>query len=142
MMDGGAAPWPLYMAGAFFAFILWMMKVPPLAFALGAYLPMEINTPVLIGGLVSYFVSHSSKDEALNELRLSRVAPSPRASLPAVPSAASSVPSSTSAGVDWFLKDWVTTPGATYLGILAYLAMCAVIYCVACRIKKQAYVRP
>lgn len=71
MMDGGAAPWPLYMAGAFFAFILWMMKVPPLAFALGAYLPMEINTPVLIGGLVSYFVSHSSKDEALNELRLS-----------------------------------------------------------------------
>ena len=30
MMDGGAAPWPLYMAGAFFAFILWMMKVPPL----------------------------------------------------------------------------------------------------------------
>ena len=58
-------------AVAFFAFILWMMKVPPLAFALGAYLPMEINTPVLIGGLVSYFVSHSSKDEALNELRLS-----------------------------------------------------------------------
>lgn len=70
MMDGGAAPWPLYMAG-------------------GA-----------IGSLISA-VLHIG-------------------------------------GVDWFLKDWVTTPGATYLGILAYLGLCAVIYCVACRIKKQA----
>lgn len=138
MMDGGAAPWPLYMAGAFFAFILWMMKVPPLAFALGAYLPMEINTPVLIGGLVSYFVSHSSKDEALNELRLSEGS--------AIASgfvAGGAIGSLISAvlhigGVDWFLKDWVTTPGATYLGIVAYLGMCAVIYCVACRIKKHA----
>ncbi|OBZ32635.1 OPT family oligopeptide transporter [Megasphaera sp. DISK 18] len=138
MMDGGAAPWPLYMAGAFFAFILWMMKVPPLAFALGAYLPMEINTPVLIGGLVSYFVSHSSKDEALNELRLSE-----GSTIASGFVAGGAIGSLISAvlhigGVDWFLKDWVTTPGATYLGILAYLGLCAVIYCVACRIKKQA----
>lgn len=138
MMDGGAAPWPLYMAGAFFAFILWMMKVPPLAFALGAYLPMEINTPVLIGGLVSYFVSHSSKDEALNELRLSE-----GSTIASGFVAGGAIGSLISAvlhigGIDWFLKDWVTTPGATYLGILAYLGLCAVIYCVACRIKKQA----
>ena len=138
MMDGGAAPWPLYMAGAFFAFILWMMKVPPLAFALGAYLPMEINTPVLIGGLVSYFVSHSSKDEALNELRLSE-----GSTIASGFVAGGAIGSLISAvlhigGVDWFLKDWVTTPGATYLGIVAYLGMCAVIYCVACRIKKHA----
>lgn len=137
MMDGGAAPWPLYMAGAFFAFILWMMKVPPLAFALGAYLPMEINTPVLIGGLVSYFVSHSSKDEALNELRLSE-----GSTIASGFVAGGAIGSLISAvlhigGVDWFLKDWVTTPGATYLGIVAYLGMCAVIYCVACRIKKH-----
>ena len=138
MMDGGAAPWPLYMAGAFFAFILWMMKVPPLAFALGAYLPMEINPPVLIGGLVSYFVSHSSKDEALNELRLSE-----GSTIASGFVAGGAIGSLISAvlhigGVDWFLKDWVTTPGATYLGIVAYLGMCAVIYCVACRIKKHA----
>lgn len=138
MMDGGAAPWPLYMAGAFFAFILWMMKVPPLAFALGAYLPMEINTPVLIGGLVSYFVSHSSKDEALNELRLSE-----GSTIASGFVAGGAIGSLISAvlhigGVDWFLKDWVTTPGATYLGIVAYLGMRAVIYCVACRIKKHA----
>ena len=35
MMTGGSAQWPLYMAGALFAIILWMVKVPPLAFALG-----------------------------------------------------------------------------------------------------------
>ena len=46
MMTGGSAQWPLYMAGALFAIILWMVKVPPLAFALGTYLPMEINTPI------------------------------------------------------------------------------------------------
>ena len=136
MMDGGAAPWPLYMAGAFFAFLLWMMKVPPLAFALGAYLPMEINTPVLIGGLVSYFVSHSSKDDALNALRLSEGSTVASGFV-----AGGAIGSLISAvlhigGIDWFLKDWVVTPGATYLGIVAYLVMCAVIYTVACKIKK------
>ncbi len=70
MMDTGDAPWPLYMAGAFFAVLLYFLKIPPLPFALGAYLPMGINTPVLVGGLISYFVSHSSKDEKINQLRL------------------------------------------------------------------------
>ncbi len=72
MMTGGSAQWPLYMAGAFFAVILWMIKVPPLAFALGTYLPMEINTPLLIGGLISYLVQNSTKDKALADLRFSK----------------------------------------------------------------------
>lgn len=38
MMETGDAPWPLYMAGAFFAVLLWMMKIPPLPFALGTFL--------------------------------------------------------------------------------------------------------
>ncbi|MDU5254832.1 MAG: OPT/YSL family transporter, partial [Veillonella sp.] len=61
MMTGGSAQWPLYMAGALFAIILWMVRVPPLAFALGTYLPMEINTPLLIGGLIAYLVQNSTK---------------------------------------------------------------------------------
>lgn len=48
-----------------------MIKIPPLAFALGTYLPMEINTPVLVGGILSYLVSHSSDDDETNERRLS-----------------------------------------------------------------------
>ena len=45
------------MAGALFAVVLWMMKVPPLAFALGTYLPMEINSPILVGGLIAFALS-------------------------------------------------------------------------------------
>ena len=62
LMTGGSAQWPLYMAGALFAIILVDdKKFPPLAFALGTYLPMEINTPLLIGGLIAYFVQNSTK---------------------------------------------------------------------------------
>ena len=137
MMGGGEAPWPLYMAGAFFAVILWMIKIPPLAFALGAYLPMGINTPVLVGGIVSYLVSHSSKDDAINELRLSEgsTVASGFVAGGAIGSLISAVLHI--AGIDWFMKAWEATPAATYLGIVAYLVLCAFIYKMAVRIKER-----
>lgn len=137
MMGGGEAPWPLYMAGAFFAVILWMIKIPPLAFALGAYLPMGINTPVLVGGIVSYLVSHSSKDDAINELRLSKgsTVASGFVAGGAIGSLISAVLHI--AGIDWFMKAWEATPAATYLGIVAYLVLCAFIYKMAVRIKER-----
>ena len=52
LMTGQPAPWLLYMAG-----------VPMLAFALGMYLPMEINTPVLLGGILSWFVQRQRSGE-------------------------------------------------------------------------------
>ncbi|WP_399529829.1 OPT family oligopeptide transporter [uncultured Megasphaera sp.] len=136
MMDGGAAPWPLYMSGAFFAVLLWMMKVPPLAFALGTYLPMEINTPVLIGGIISYLVSHSSTDEKLNARRLSEggTVASGFVAGGAIGSLCSAVLHI--GGVRWFQETWVTSPEATYLGALTYLGLCAFIYYMAKRIKK------
>ncbi len=63
LMTGQSAPWLLYIAGAFLAFILEWIGVSPLAFALGMYLPLHLNTPILLGGLISYFVTKSSKDE-------------------------------------------------------------------------------
>lgn len=128
LMNGQAAHWPLYMAGAFGAIILWMIKVPPLAFALGAYLPMEINLPLLVGGLISHFVSHSSKDELLNALRLSK-----GETIASGLIAGGSIGSLISAvlricGVDFFQEAWVETPAATYLGVLAYLVLCAFLY--------------
>ena len=136
LMDGGAAPWPLYMAGAFFAVLLWMIKIPPLAFALGTYLPMEINTPVLVGGILSYLVSHSSDDDETNERRLSEggTVASGFVAGGAIGSLISAVLHI--AGIDWFLKDWVSTPGATYLGICAYFALCILLYAIAKRVKK------
>jgi putative OPT family oligopeptide transporter len=72
LMSNQPAPWPLYIAGAIISLILVMINVPVLAFALGMYLPQEINTPLLIGGLISHFVSTRSKDESLNTARRER----------------------------------------------------------------------
>lgn len=72
LMSNQPAPWMLYLAGAFMALILTMIDVPALAFALGMYLPLELNTPLLAGGLVAYFVTSRSKDEELNKARRER----------------------------------------------------------------------
>ncbi|NOZ60317.1 MAG: oligopeptide transporter, OPT family [Calditrichaeota bacterium] len=64
-----SVPWGLYLAGVFMALTMEMIGVAPLAFALGMYLPMELNTPILIGGIVAYLVEKSTKDEALGKAR-------------------------------------------------------------------------
>lgn len=136
MMDGGDAPWPLYMAGAFFAVLLWMMKIPPLAFALGSYLPMGINTPVLVGGLISYFVSHSSDDAKVNAKRLSEgnTVASSFVAGGAIGSLISAVLHI--AGIDWFAKAWAASPAATFAGIVAYFVLCIFLYAMAKRAVK------
>ena len=72
LMSNAATPWVLYIVGAVIALLLVVLKVPPLAFALGMYIPQELNTPLLIGGLIAWFVSTRSKNEKLNTARLHR----------------------------------------------------------------------
>ena len=72
LMMGGDTPWILYMVGAILAVILNWLGVPALAFCLGMFIPLSLNTPMLVGGAVSYFVSHSSKDKAVNDARRDR----------------------------------------------------------------------
>ncbi|MDH7604538.1 MAG: OPT/YSL family transporter, partial [Melioribacter sp.] len=72
LMSNQPAPWMLYLAGAFFALILTIIKVPALPFALGMYIPLELNTPLLVGGLIAHFVSTRSKDETINNSRRER----------------------------------------------------------------------
>ncbi len=72
LMEGGATPWMLYFAGAALALILTMIGVPALAFALGMFIPLDLNTPLLIGGLVSWYVSTRSKDGRVNKMRRDR----------------------------------------------------------------------
>ena len=69
LMNGVGAPWPLYALGAVIAIVLTLCKVPALAFALGMFIPMELNVPLLIGGAVSWYVTTRSKDEAVNKAR-------------------------------------------------------------------------
>ncbi len=72
LMDQQPAPWLLYIVGAILALVLTMIKVPALAFALGMYIPLELNTPLLIGGLIAHYVSTRSKDEKVNTARRER----------------------------------------------------------------------
>lgn len=72
LMSGSGAPWILYAIGAVLAIILNFCKIPALAFALGMFIPMELNTPLLIGGAISWYVGSRSKDKALNTARLEK----------------------------------------------------------------------
>lgn len=69
LMNGVGAPWILYGIGAVLAIILTWCKIPALAFALGMFIPMELNIPLLVGGAINWFVTTRSKDEAVNKER-------------------------------------------------------------------------
>lgn len=69
LMNGVGAPWLLYGIGAALALILTYFKVPALAFALGMFIPLELNLPLLVGGAVNWYVTTRSKDEKLNAER-------------------------------------------------------------------------
>jgi putative OPT family oligopeptide transporter len=69
LMNGVGAPWALYAIGAVIAVVLTVCKVPALAFALGMFIPMELNVPLVIGGAISWYVTTRSKDEAVNKAR-------------------------------------------------------------------------
>ena len=68
LMNGGA-PWILYGIGALIAIILTMCKIPALPFALGMFIPIDLNLPLLVGGGISWFVGSRSKDAKVNAER-------------------------------------------------------------------------
>ena len=69
LMSGQGAPWLLYGIGAVMALVLDRCKVPALAFALGMFIPIQLNLPLLVGGAVNWFATTRSKDEELNKAR-------------------------------------------------------------------------
>ena len=69
LMNGVGAPWLLYAIGAALAIVLTLCKVPALAFALGMFIPLELNVPLLVGGIANWYVTTRSKDKKANEAR-------------------------------------------------------------------------
>ena len=69
LMNGVRAPWELYGLGALIAIVLTYFKIPALAFALGMFIPLELNTPLLVGGAINWFVTSRSKDVETNKAR-------------------------------------------------------------------------
>ena len=123
LMSGAGAPWALYAIGAVLAIILNFMGIPALAFALGMFIPIQLNTPLLIGGAINWYVGSRSKDAALNSARLEKgtllssgfIA---GGALMGVVSAALRF-----AGVDLFQTAWAESSGAEVLAIVVYIAL-------------------
>ena len=69
LMNGVGAPWLLYGIGAALALVLTYFNIPALAFALGMFIPLELNLPLLVGGAINWYVTTRSKDEKVNNER-------------------------------------------------------------------------
>ena len=69
LMSGQSAPWLLYGIGAGIALVLNWCGISALAFALGMFIPLQLNSPLIVGGAVNWYVNSRSKDTELNRLR-------------------------------------------------------------------------
>ena len=138
LMTGGTTPWMLYFAGAALALILTMIGVPALPFALGMFIPLELNAPLLVGGLISWFVTSRSKDEEVNKARGSRgtLIASGFIAGGALMGVVSAVLKY--AGVDPFMGEWYASSGAQWLGVGTYVAIIGYFIWDSLRAKKSA----
>lgn len=137
LMSNQPTPWALYIAGAFISIILAILKAPVLAFALGMYLPMELNTPLLIGGLIAHFVSTRSKDESLNNARRERgtLIASGFIAGGALMGVVSVILKS--AGFNWFMTEWAESNSAEVLAFVMFCLLCAYTIWDSLRAKKE-----
>jgi hypothetical protein len=126
MMNGGGAPWLLYGIGAAIALIMTAFKIPALPFALGMFIPIDLNLPLLIGGAVSWYVSTRSKDSAINNARKEKgtLIASGFIAGGALMGVVSAILKF--ADVDWYLKAWNAAYGEMiaiipFIGIIIYM---------------------
>ena len=123
LMTGGSTPWSLYCMGAALALVLTAIGVPALAFSLGMFIPMYLNAPLVVGGLIAWFVSNRSKDEKLNKARFDRgtLIASGFIAGGALMGVVSAVLKFV--GVEWFMEDWAASKGAEWLGLAMYAVL-------------------
>lgn len=124
LMSGESTPWMLYIGGAFLALILDKLKVPALAFALGMFIPIQLNTPLLVGGAIAWYVASRSKDEKLNNARRDRgtLVASGLIAGGAIMGVVSAI--LRFANIDMFMTGWSKTAAAEYLGLGMFILLC------------------
>jgi putative OPT family oligopeptide transporter len=144
LMSNAAAPWTLYLVGGVVALILTMVKIPPLAFALGMYIPQELNVPLVFGGLVAWWVTTRTKNEKLNNARFSR----------GTLIASGFIAGGSLFGVlnaflkfldqqyefgysQWYLSTWAETHGAEIVGLIMFILLFAYTTWDAMRAKEE-----
>ena len=126
LMNGGSAPWLLYGIGCLIAIVLTACNVSALAFALGMFIPLELNLPLLVGGLVSWYVKNRTNDEKLRNAYNERgtlIASGFIAggALMGVVSAALRF-----GGINLVLDSWLANPVSELVSLVAYVALVAV----------------
>ena len=127
LMANQPAPWMLYVAGALMALILTMIDVPALAFALGMYIPLELNTPLLVGGLIAHYVSTRSKDGKVNTARRERGTLIASGFI-----AGGALMGVVSAllryfGFNWINNEWAQSHSAELIALIMFAILCAYI---------------
>ena len=123
LMEGGETPWILYFAGAALALVLTAIEVPALAFSLGMFIPMSLNAPLVVGGLVAWFVTSRSKDEKLNKARLDRgtLIASGFIAGGALMGVVSAIMKF--ANIDWYMSSWAASNSAEWLSLVLYAVL-------------------
>ena len=125
LMSGQGAPWMLYFAGAVLALILNFTGVPVLPFALGMFIPLHLNTPLLVGGAISYFVSRKNDKDGERAEELAQKRNEKGTLVASGFIAGGALMGVVSAvikfcGADWWLNEWAGSTGAQVLGIAMY----------------------
>ena len=135
MMTGGATPWTLYIVGAILAILLTWLEVPALPFCLGMFLPLHLNTPVLVGGLVAWLVGRSSKDPEEVKRRNDRGTLISSGLIAG--GALFGVFAAITIMLGWQRPNTDDEFIPQVLGVIAYLAIIAYLYFSSCRTKKD-----
>ena len=135
LMSGQGAPWLLYGIGAVIALVLNACGISALAFALGMFIPLQLNLPLIVGGAVNYFVTTRSKDAEVNRLRgekgtLLASGFIAGGALMGVVSAALQF-----GGVQLALTEWTQTAWAEWLSLAMYAALIIYLYKASLKIK-------
>ncbi len=141
LMSGQGAPWMLYIAGAVLALVLNQLGVPVLAFALGMFIPLQLNTPLLVGGAISWWVGRKrAKDGARAAEELAKRRQDKGTLIASGFIAGGALMGVVSAvikfcGAEWYLTAWASSNGAAIAGIVAYLLLLAYFVAVSEKVK-------
>ena len=136
LMSGAGAPWLLYGIGAALAILLTLFNVSALAFALGMFIPLELNLPLLVGGLINWYVTTRSSKEQVNKERGEKgtlIASGFIAggALMGVVSAALRF-----GGISFDYSTWWASPASEWLSLLMYVLLIIYMIKASMRIKK------
>lgn len=123
LMSGQSAPWLLYGIGAVISIILTFCNISALAFALGMFIPLELNLPLIVGGLINWYINSKSTTPEIKKQRNEK-----GTLLASGFIAGGALMGVVSAGlrfanIDLISQNWIESNGAQYVSLLAYILL-------------------